>query len=172
MDNQQRSLDQRLYWLGGIFDGEGSFSLIALRRKGKLYSFRPQLSVCNTDMRIMDEVESLFKELTLPYHIVKNEARKDSQRPVTELTTRGLKRCFRALPHIIPYLIAKQERAEALFDFCLSRLTKEEEYHGQPLDEYEIKLVEFVRKENDARNGRSKPLTDYTPERSSNLLMI
>lgn len=172
MDNPQRSLENRLHWLGGIFDGEGSFSLIALRRKGKLYSFRPQASVVNTDDRIIDEVISILEELELPFHVHRHTARKYSQRPVSEVRIIGLKRVARALPSIIPYLVSKKARAQAILDFAELRLLQENIKHGQPLTDFEISLVEFVRKENDAKNGRSKPLNDYTPETRYNRVMI
>lgn len=118
MDNQQRSLDARLSWLGGIIDGEGMITAIR-RTNGE--GFIPRLSIVNTDLKIIQECVAIFEEMELP-HYLQTKAGKGTWLTKYELLVNGMKRCDRVLPVLIPHLVAKRERAERLLALCRERL--------------------------------------------------
>ena len=121
-DNQQRRLDSRLGWLGGIIDGEGMITVIK-RTNG--YSFIPRISIANSDTKIIDEVAEIFNELNLPYYIQSKSYNVGKEvRIKYELLVNGLVRCSQVLPHIIPFLVSKKERAKELLSWCEYRLSR------------------------------------------------
>jgi hypothetical protein len=121
-DNQQRSLEHRLSWLGGVIDGEGMVT--AIKRSSltrNQYGFAPRISVVNTDLRMIDEVKAIFDEVGISYH-GQEKAGKGTWKTKHEVLVEGFKRCSEALPILIPYLVAKKEKARRLLDLCESRL--------------------------------------------------
>lgn len=162
MGNPQRSLDQSLGWIGGIIDGEGCFNMArVLNRKTKrLTAFNPNLIIVNTDDRIIAEINRIFTNLKIGHHISQRQPRKGNQLAVTDVSIKGLKRLAHALPILMPLLISKKSRAQAMLDFCNYRLSRP---YNEPYTGEETKWIEHIRTENAAKNGRSKPLNDYTP---------
>ena len=87
--------------------------------------FYPRILIANTDEKIMDEIVYIFSELNLPYYLQsKTYSVGKRQRIKYELLVNGLKNCSKVLPYVIPYLIAKKERAQKLLLWCESRLSK------------------------------------------------
>lgn len=143
MGNPQRSLEDRANWLGGIIDGEGMITAIKqVSRKGT-HNYLPRISVVNTDMSIIDEVISIFKEMGLP-HYVQTKAGKGTWKTKIEVIIQGQARCARTLPVLIPLIIAKRKRAVNLLGFCESRLTRGK---AAPYSEHEWTLLEAVKSE-------------------------
>jgi hypothetical protein len=120
-DNQQQSLDLKLSWLGGIIDGEGMVTLIKRDYKTQ-NGFAPRISIVNTDLKIINEVSEICNCLNLAYYIQKKEG-KGTWKTKYELLFGGIKRCNKFLPYIIPFLIAKKEKAELLKEYCNIRLS-------------------------------------------------
>ena len=121
-DNQQRRLNSRLGWLGGIIDGEGMITVIK-RTNG--YSFFPRISIANSDKKIINEAVDIFKELNLPYYIQSKSYKVGKEvRKKYELLVNGLIRCSQVLPHIIPFLVSKKERAKKLLSWCKYRISR------------------------------------------------
>lgn len=134
--NEQRRLEIRLAWLGGIIDGEGMVTVIR-RKKGSRKGFIPRVSIVNTDERIISEVVSILKELRLAHYTQTKAGTKAGWKTKWEVQFNGHIRCAAALPHLIPYLVSKREKAEALLELCERRLVTRE-----PYGERDMELIE------------------------------
>jgi hypothetical protein len=167
MDKTQRSLTERLAWLGGIIDGEGCFDTgrattphykQRLRKDGKPwwgeYRFaRCGLDITNTDGEIIDECAAIFTELGLPFYLSRKHHPR-ATRPCFKLTVYGYKRLVRVLPHILPYLVGAKARQGALMlQLCEMRVAKG---RNEIWTEDEHRLVEAIRM---ARNRLELPQT-------------
>ena len=120
-DNQQERL---LAWLGGIMDGEGSFSITRKRDKGKIFYY-PDISIVNTDPIIIDQCAVTISSIC-GYHIETkhscdfgtNNRRKTK---LWRIRILGFNRCSKFLPKIIPYLVGKKKQAELVLQFVLTK---------------------------------------------------
>lgn len=143
MDNQQRRIEERLSWLGGIIDGEGCITACQRRYKNKPVGFIPRIGIVNTDMNLINEVVSILEKVKLPFHV---RSQKDKKHPhwkiKFEIYIIGIKRCVKSLPILIPYIISKKEKAVRLLSFCESRLSKP--IYSSYTD-FEIDLLKKVR---------------------------
>ena len=120
-DNQQRRLN-KLSWLGGIIDGEGMITVI-MRTHG--CSCYPRISIVNCDKNIIEEVTQILNELNLKHYIqTKVYVVGEEQHIKYEVLVNGIKRCIPMLHEIIPYLVAKKERAQKLLVWCNRRLLR------------------------------------------------
>lgn len=143
MDNQQRRIEERLCWLGGIIDGDGMITAIQYKAKNCLH-YKPRINVVNTDLRMIEEVISIFEYLNVPHYV---QSKKDKKNPhykiKYEVQIAGIKRSIIFLPIIIPYLIVKRNRAENLLEFCNLRLSKP---HMSKYGDEEYRLINSVRR--------------------------
>jgi hypothetical protein len=143
MDNQQRRIEERLCWLGGIIDADGMVTATQRKTKSSIH-YKPKINVVNTDLRMINETISILDELHIPHYV---QSKKDKKNPhykiKYEILTVGIKRCKMLLPVIIPYLIVKRRRAERLLEFCDLRLSKP--YNSKYADE-EFRLLDLVRR--------------------------
>ena len=119
MDNQQERLEVRLGWLGGAIDGEGCVHL-SKRYVHKRLTYRPRLVIVNTDQSFCEEVIDIFNICKFPHYVCKRYGK--TKRTSWSVEIQGLKRLYKALPVIIPYLISKRQRAEFLLKYIKYRL--------------------------------------------------
>ena len=120
--NQQRSLESRLSWLGGVIDGEGMITAIKRSTAGRVQNgFAPRISITNTDPVMIDEVVSILRETGLAFHLQQKDGIGTWKRKL-EVIIEGFKRCSQALPVLLPYLVSKREKAERLLRLCESRI--------------------------------------------------
>jgi hypothetical protein len=148
-DNQQRRLDIKLGWLGGIIDGEGMITVI---KRSSSYSFIPRVSIANSDLAIIKEASRILEELNIMYHLQsKNYYVGEKERIKYEVLINGLKRCSKVLPYIIPYLVSKKDKAERLLSWCKHRLSV------KPNSKYTEMDTEIL-----SIRQRSIPPRDYT----------
>src|SRR5438105_4472359 len=111
-DNQQRRLELKLSWLGGIVDGEGMVTTIKRFEKNRNQNgYIPRVSIVNTDLLIIDEVVEICKELSLSYY-VQSKKGKGLWKTKYEVLFNGFTRCKAILEVMIPYLVSKRQRAE------------------------------------------------------------
>lgn len=133
--NQQRRIEDRANWIGGIIDGEGMIT--AKRRNNRGTSWIPTITIANTDPIIIDEVISVMQILKIPHYVQKKEYKRPNGMAVKwEILVNGFKRCLVALPILIPYLVGKRERAELLLEWCQKRMTKPIRFYDD--DDYAI----------------------------------
>lgn len=137
-DNQQRRTEDRLSWLGGIIDGEGTITLMKRKKaKGKC-GFIPRIGITNTNTYIMKEAKLILDLIKIPYTVVITTDKKHLEwKPAVRFAINGFNACYKCLPFLLPYLIAKKEKAELLFKWIAYRFqcksmhsyTKEDSYY-------------------------------------------
>lgn len=154
MGNQQRRLEDRLNWLGGIIDGEG---MVTVKKRQVGTAWVPCVSITNTDNVIISEVVEIFNLLDLPHYVQRKAYKTSSGRDgiKIEVIFQGFKRCIKALPVIIPFLVGKKKTAEYLLEWCRHRLG------SRPRDytDKDIRLLSLIRK------TPLRTLTDCTQRR-------
>ncbi len=130
MGNQVRSMEVRLGWLGGIYDGEGSFSVTsnpASKKQLKPFGqLQPKVTIWNTSQDIINEIISILDDLRLPHFVYTRKPRINtlSKKIGYSVEIHGMKRIAKALPVMIPYLVGKQAKAIAVYKFVSSRLSR------------------------------------------------
>lgn len=143
-ENQQRSLESRLCWLGGIIDGEGMITAIKRsEHKRRQAGFIPRISIANTDMVMIDEVVAILTQLELVHYLQSwTDRGHEHWKRKYEVIINGILRCSEALPIMIPYLVVKRSKAERLLRFCESRRSHPTR---TPYSEEEIQLALSLR---------------------------
>jgi hypothetical protein len=130
MGNQQQRLKLLLdlAWLGGVIDGEGTFTLRYHNVKNnKRNNIRlhilPVFSITNTDYEIVDNIVRIFKENGIPFWQSENKNEgHNNWKPSREIQIQGVRRLNRVIPILLPYLVGKKEEAKIVYDFCKHRL--------------------------------------------------
>lgn len=161
MDNQQRRIEEKLMWLGGIFDGEGSVTATAGHTKtghGHLYKHRryiPLISIVNTDQKIINQVLSIMDEAKIPYWVTTRKSEKNPHWKMKwEIMINGMKRCKQTIGILRPYVFGeKAEKMDVLEKWINRRLSTEQK---KEYDEEDYRLLNLVR-------CSSITLRDYTP---------
>jgi len=155
--NQQRSLEQRLCWLGGIIDGEGTITLDAKYSNSSRqnnYHYRPSIKITNTDELIINEIKAIYDELQFPYY-ESVRAAKENQRAAVTLKIEGIKRVGKVLSVIIPYLVGKHLVATSVAEFIVDRLSSP---HKSPMTDDQENLVLIIKQLNH-RGVLNRPTT-------------
>jgi GH15 family glucan-1,4-alpha-glucosidase len=93
-------------WLASAIDGEGSLNMY--QYKGGRSAI---IVVYNTIIAYVNKAKEIIGSGTVTRHI-KEKGRKD----VFRYSMKGSGRCYQVIKQIIPYLIIKKERAEAIVD--------------------------------------------------------
>jgi len=108
-----------LEYVAGLFDGEGSISI--LRHKSKQtnrgFFLAPRVSLSNTDRRL----EDLLEKLGFKIRWLKNG---DNSKPIAKYEMEGMNSILTFMERLKPYLILKQEQANLIIEFCISRLNR------------------------------------------------
>lgn len=163
MDNQQRRMEERLMWLGGILDGEGCVTAMAGHTKtghGFAYKHRryvPLIGLVNTDYKIIVMATAILKEANVPYWMnekARTSAVRPTWKPKWEVMITGMKRCRKAIEILRPYIFGeKAVKMDAMKLWIDRRLSTEQkkEYDGE-----DYRLLNLF---------RNSPITlrDYTP---------
>lgn len=136
MGNQQetnRQLD--LAWLGGIWDGEGTFCLAKRWRKNRtVLNYNVHIAVSNQCLIMLNEISRVLDENNIPYHVQTQDAGKATRfkgsgkvyltkRATGNIKIIGYKRARHFLPIIIPYIRGKKVQAELLLEYVNYRLS-------------------------------------------------
>jgi hypothetical protein len=154
MDNQQVKTNN-FYWTVGFMDGEGSFIFTKSYAKALATPrYQPAFKISGTDFKTLLELEEIYKEHGISYHI---EIRKptNGHKPSWMMVTSGYKRMFHFLSVFTPECFrTKSEEAFYMFEFIKSRINT---YPKAPYTDKELELIEK------SRNKRVRlDLNDYT----------
>mgnify|MGYP001106398055 CR=1 FL=1 len=160
MDNQQETVLE-LGWLVGAYDGEGCISLLRRKRSDRKtrygFSFKPHVSITNTDISFIDRVCRILTRLEIPYYVSSSNPT-GRRRPYKTVLVEGLRRVMKLLPLITPYLCdEKREKAILLIEFCESRLA---DWHSAPFTERQLEIYRLISERN--VKGSTPILRDYT----------
>ena len=149
MGNQQATSHQ-LAWLAGIWDGEGTFSILYQeKRHGDAYIARITLS--NTDIAMINEILKILDLYNIKGHLWKEEPRKKQHKASYHITINKLKNVKTCAELMLPYLINKKPNAEIIIRFVNSRL----EYKKKPIQDKETGKIIGMEKQGYTDNEKS-----------------
>lgn len=146
MDNPHVQ-DVELAYFAGLIDGEGTITLerTGNRRLSGVMGLAPKIIITNTDDSIIQFSINMFKRLGTNPHIKSQPAGYGTRkRTCYWVTIQGLTKCKKIIPHILPYLLAKNLQARLLMDFIEHR-GKTNVAKGKPYGKYELNILEKVR---------------------------
>ena len=113
LDNQQRRIEYRLYWLGGIIDGEGSIyigNFSSNPKTGSLY-YQTNIEVTNTDKALIDWILNNFGGRSYAYSA--KQTPKNSRKAVYRWLCSG-DMVTHLCEIMMPYLVIKKRQAEIM----------------------------------------------------------
>ncbi|GAC1663353.1 MAG: hypothetical protein NVS9B15_26420 [Acidobacteriaceae bacterium] len=143
MDNQQgKNPELQAAWLAGFMDGEGSF---CLRKNNGGWKYpQPLVTVTNTHKPTIDHTIEVLNFLGLAHHIqYREKASSLSKLPSWQISVTGPKRCKRWCETLLPYLVTKQVKADALLEWCIERL--DQPLRGSGMSLRQQSLFEVIR---------------------------
>lgn len=151
IDNQQITLELKKAWLGGIWDGEGTFSIVRQHRKEyknreKTFGLTPKLTMENTSPDIIDECCLILDQLDISYYISDRKAGSQKHKRRFVLQVCRMTEIIKFCDMIEQYVVSKKEQLKHLRAFARSRdtsycngkrnpFTKEEYNHAEQLRE-------------------------------------
>jgi len=122
MGNQQVT-SIRKAWLSGIWDGEGTFGIYRYRQtsNGK-WSFCGRLTLSNTSEEMIQEILDIFKIIGIKANIWRNpKPRKINHKKEVHITVDRMESVKIGCELMLPYLVAKKNRAITLLEFIKIR---------------------------------------------------
>ena len=124
--NQQES---RLWWFGGIIDGEGCITINHHRLHKNSHKetllFSPVIIIVNTNKILINTCIDILEQAEIPHYVSYTKPTKSHWKPKWNITVRGLKRVSKALTILSPYIISKSQEAKLVKRFCDLRLNGE-----------------------------------------------
>jgi len=141
MGNQQATSHQ-LAWLAGIWDGEGTFTILYKEmRYGDAYMARITLS--NTDVSMINEILKILDSYGVIGHLWKEKPRKKQHKACYHITINKLKNVKICAELMLPYLVNKKPNAEIIIRFVNSRL----KHVKQPIQDKETGRIIGMKKQ-------------------------
>lgn len=129
MDNKHATPEDLAY-LAGLLDGEGCIAIQKCRVKGHLCNYGTNVKITNTDMNIIEKIQSILLSLGINPNIRvrgnENHPRWKSWIEVY-LTKRANIKLF--LENILPYLVGKKARAIIMLRFIDKQIDYEEAFN-------------------------------------------
>lgn len=120
MGNQQ----ERLIWLAGFIDGDGSISLVeqhsGRRKEGR--HITPRVLMANVNVPALRYIEKILDKYEMAYYVGWKEPHRKGSFPgsnkwVWTIQIAGAKRVNRFLELILPYLVIKAPQAAVVHDW-------------------------------------------------------
>lgn len=105
-----KPLNERLAWLAGILDGEGSVSVRDKACGNKIYHVF-KISIGNTDSVLLEEVCSVLNSIGVTYQITLRRWKNPKWRDMFYVLVCSRDVVFRLLELLLPWLTAKHTRA-------------------------------------------------------------
>ena len=173
-DHQQvNHLQERIIWMAGLWDGEGSITVFKNYDKAsRCEKYCPTVCVVNTNPAIVNEVQKICVELQVVLHLFERTPEKKQHAVAYQLGTRKLAHVKTLLEHMLPYLVGKRAQAEMVLRFVDSRLssmkgaingmTRKHDHQGEGgyYKPEEKRLAYSIMERN--RRGQVRSLRDYT----------
>jgi hypothetical protein len=122
MGNQQVTIT-RIAWLSGIWDGEGTFGIYRYRRtKDGKWSYCARLTLSNTSEEMIQEIIDIFRSFDITANIWRNpKPRKYNHKKEVHITVDRSESVKKGCEIMLPYLVAKKNRAILLLEFIRIR---------------------------------------------------
>lgn len=137
-----KPLNERLAWLAGIIDGEGTVSLqITSRSRRAKTSFGRRrersltwkVDVSNTNASLIAEVVSILDSLGIKYFFAKYNMKNPKHKPLTKVVLNSRPRVIKLLQAVKPWLVCKLPQAEIVLKAADHRDVLG--YHADVLDD-------------------------------------
>jgi len=115
-----------LYWLAGIVDGEGSFT-IEKNISGKSVLFHPKIYITNTSTLLINKVKRILKCINIKYYCLKHKSIKQDgckRKPCYDLQISKFSEILKLVNSIGNKLIIKRKEAQLIAKYCKHRITK------------------------------------------------
>lgn len=122
-----RSLQERIIWLAGFIDGEGTITVFNHTDRSQKWGFKRYTAivcVVNTNEVLINEVQKILIELNISSHIFVRTPQKKQHKPAFQLGVRKITHIKRLLTQLIPYLVGKKAQAELTLRFVESRILR------------------------------------------------
>jgi len=120
--------NEKLAWLAGLWDGEGSITAFRHKEKGGNIKIKPCLVLTNTNVELINEAVKILDTLDIRMHVI-DYTRPKSKR-IYQLTTSKLSNLKKFCHVLTPYLIGKKAQAELLARYVDARLSRIESGNG------------------------------------------
>lgn len=141
MDNQQRSIENRLHWLGGIIDGEGSITVCMSRQRRSPINYSPRIMFVNTDKVIINEGISILKEMNIPHHVAVAVKAKPQHKTCYRVNIGGMKRVLTAAKILHPFVFAKKHKLLAMIKWIEYRLSLPHKHPQTAIDAEYLTMI-------------------------------
>ena len=140
--NQQERL-VNLAWLAGLFEGEGSVSLV----RGSGNRIMPRVHMINTDWELIEEWSSRWKELGVGNYVqLRKVYNIEKHKPTKQVLICGVKRVNNFCRILLPYLRGhKKEVAALVLEYTDYRLALPRPKRGGTYVSRDIEYVTRVR---------------------------
>jgi len=115
---------EKAAWLAGIIEGEGHLRLHKLLYQSVNPSIQTQIKVDNTDLRIIQKVSQIYKELNIKFSYQLKKRYSEKHRFGMVITVTGFGSCRKLLTSILPYMVGKKDQAELMLSFIKLREEK------------------------------------------------
>jgi len=152
-DYQQRRIEDRLNWLGGIIDGEGTVTVIKrVDKRWKQNCWQPRISIANTNLQIIEEIIDILKINRIPYYLQSKKNPNPIWKKRYDVVICGIRRCNNAIPKLLRFLVAKKEKMQYLLEWCAYRLSVP---YNSTYNQNDLRLLNLIRE-------NSIPFNDQT----------
>ena len=163
------SLEERIIWLAGLTDGEGTITVFTHQDNSQKCKFRRYTAIyciVNTDSNIINEVQKILNELGVSSYIFTRNARKKEHKDALQLSTRKMSHLKVLLERLLPYLIGKKAQAELTLRFVDSRLSRLGTGKNQysPYNDEEIEISTLLYQLNKKGRCESSETIRQTPK--------
>jgi len=115
-----RMTNEKLAWLAGIWDGEGSIAMFE-RKENRKVKYCPTLVLSNTNEDIINEALKILDEIGASFHVMKLKPQNPKHRERYQLTTRNAGYIEKVLRALLPYLVGKKSQAEIMLRYLERR---------------------------------------------------
>lgn len=131
-----RDPDVDVEWLAGIFEAEGTFSLI----RDHTGVAKLKISMPNTNPRVIEKAVVTLRSLDCTWHLA--DVRR-GHKPAGVITIAGMMRCQRFLNQMRERWVSERtrRRASCLLEFIERRLSRSQK---EPYDSRELSLIQSV----------------------------
>jgi hypothetical protein len=143
MGNQQVT-SLALAWLAGIWDGEGTFGIYRYaRRKDGKWSYCGRMTLSNTSALMIKEIIRILELLEIKVDIWEEKtSRKVNHKKAIHLTINRIDSVKKMCELLLPYLVAKKDRAELLIKFLDSRSSYKRKVKRDPKTGHILGVIE------------------------------
>ena len=148
-----------LYWLAGLADGDGCFTIKKSKRKSGRISYQPYVSFTTTNQCILNNVIEILELYAIKFTIRKRATGKKygrNRRFVgNEIEIEALDMCYKLVNLLKDKVRGKITECELLLAFCKSRIGQ----NTRPYSDESIRLYELMKKEKVKYNVKDSSTT-------------